>query len=432
MLEFVLAKYSIWLFILGHNQMRKENISLILIGLFCSFICFSACSRPEPKNTDKTIVLWEQEDAQVAPYIEKILKDFKAFPENAGIEIVRTHYQTEDLRQQFQAASLAGVPPDILISPSDTAGVYAISGFIRPIDEYFDLNKYNKAAIESISLDGKTWGIPISNGNHLMLFYNKKLTKTAPRSTDELFKFCKKNIANKKLEYCIAFDMGEPFWLMPWLGAFGGWPIDNKTPTLDTKYMREALNFYLDLKYEKKIMPMECDYNCMDSLFKESKVAFIINGDWAISSYMNHFKKDFGIALLPKLSQTDRWPTPMVSGKYFMISSEASKKKMKLLARFIDFYTNKENQIRQFEVLKRLPALKEAAQSETIKRDPVSKISMKQILKGRPMPMATEMRAIWDSARNYMGLAMTKKMSVDEAVKKMHKNTLNKIEEMNR
>lgn len=404
----------------------------IILSVFCAFICLSACSMPEPKNTDKTIVLWEQEDAQVAPYIDKILEDFKALGENHNIEIVRTHYQTEDLRQQFQAASLAGVPPDVLICPSDTAGIYAVSGFILAIDDYFDLDKYNKAAVESVSLDGKTWGIPISNGNHLMLFYNKKLAKNPPADTNELFKFCKTNIADKKLEYCIAFDMGEPFWLMPWLGAFGGWPIDNKTPTLDTKPMRQALEFYLDLKYEKKIMPMECDYNCMDSLFKESKVAFIINGDWAISSYMNHFKDDFGIALLPKLSKTNRWPTPMISGKYFMISSEVSKKKMKLLARFIDFYTNKENQIRQFEILKRLPALKEAAQSENIKQDAVSKISMQQILKGRPMPMATEMRAIWDSARNYMGLAMTKKMSIDEAVKKMHKNAANKIEEMNR
>jgi arabinogalactan oligomer / maltooligosaccharide transport system substrate-binding protein len=411
---------------------KKENISLVLVSLFCTFICLSACSRPEPKNTDKTIVLWEQEDAQVAPYIDKIAEAFKALPENIDVQVVRAHYQTEDLRQQFQAASLAGVAPDLLISPSDTAGVYAISGFIRPIDEYFDLTKYNKAAIESIALDGKTWGVPISNGNHLMLFYNKKLVKTPPKNTDELFKFCKKNKNAKKLEYCIAFDMGEPFWLMPWLGAFGGWPINNKTPTLDTKYMRQALKFYLDLKYEKKIMPMECDYNCMDSLFKESKVAFIINGDWAISSYMNHFKENFGIALLPKLSETDKWPTPMVSGKYFMISSEVSPKKMKLLSSFIDFYTNKENQIRQFKVLKRLPALKAAAQSSAIKKDEIAKISMRQILKGRPMPMATEIRAIWDSARNYMGLVMTKKMSIDEATKKMQKNAVNKIEEMNR
>ena len=48
------------------------------------------------------------------------------------------------------------------------------------------------------------------------------------------------------------------------------------------------------------------------------------------------------------------------------------------------------------------------------------------------MPMATEMRAVWDSARNYMGLATTKKLPVDEAIRKMQDNTVKKIEEMNR
>jgi maltose-binding protein MalE len=98
----------------------------------------------------------------------------------------------------------------------------------------------------------------------------------------------------------------------------------------------------------------------------------------------------------------------------------------------IDFYTNKENQIKQHKILKRLPALKHAASSKEITTDEMSRTSMQQILKGKPMPMATEMRAIWDSARNYMGLATTKKMGVDEAVKKLQRDVEKKIEEMNR
>lgn len=403
------------------------------------FLCFLifllpfliSCKRPTLEKNDKVITIWEQEDAQVLPYIDSVFEDFKNLPENKGVQIIRTHYQTEDLRQQFQAASLAGVPPDIIMGPSDTAGVYAVSGFIMPVDEYFDLSKYNEAVVQAITLDGKTWGIPISNGNHLMLFYNKKFVKKPPQTTDELFAYCDTEAKKFKLDYCIAFDMGEPFWLMPWLGAFGGWPLDNKTPTLDTQAMRNAINFYIDLKL-KKYIPMECDYNCMDSIFKESKVAFIINGDWALSTYESYFKEDFGVAVIPKLSETGIYPTPMVSGKYFMISSGVKPEKINLLVRLIDFYTNKENQIKQHKMLKRLPALKEAASAKEIISDEISRISMQQILKGKPMPMATEMRAIWDSTRNYMGLATTKKLSVDEAVRKLQRDVEKKIEEMNR
>jgi len=391
----------------------------------------AACARPA-KDDSKTIVVWEQEDAQVAPYIDSVFDAFKKLPGNEGIEIVRTHYQTEDLRSQFQAASLAGVPPDLLLGPSDTAGLYAVSGFIVPLEGMFDFSRFNEPVVEAISLDGHTWGVPVSNGNHLMMFYNKKFVKAAPKTTDELFAFCANDARRLKLDRCIAFDMGEPFWMMPWLGAFGGWPMDGKKPTLDTQAMRDTINFYLDLKYEKKYVPMECDYNCMDSLFKEGKAAFIINGDWAISGYQKHFGRDFGLAVIPRLSKTGRWPSPMVSGKYFTVSAGLKPEKLALLKRLLEFYVSRENQVKQYQVLTRLPALKAAGSAPEITSDEVSRISLDQILKGRPMPMATEMRAVWDSARNYLGLATTKKMDIDTAVRRMQENADNKIEEMNR
>ena len=160
--------------------MKSKLLILAVAGAFCS------CSRPVA-DTSKTIVVWEQEDAQVAPYIDSVFDAFRKLPENAGIQIVRTHYQTEDLRSQFQAASLAGVPPDLLLGPSDTAGLYAVSGFIMPLDGEFDFSRYNKPVVEAITLDGHTWGVPVSNGNHLMMFYNRKLAKSPPKTTDELF-----------------------------------------------------------------------------------------------------------------------------------------------------------------------------------------------------------------------------------------------------
>ncbi|KAF0127593.1 MAG: maltosaccharide-binding protein [Elusimicrobia bacterium] len=409
------------------------NKIFVFAAALAAIFFLQACSRPADGSASlRTILVWEQEDAQVAPYIDSVLEAFRALPGNEDVEIIRSHYQPEDLRQQFQAASLAGVPPDLILSPSDAAGVYAVSGFISPLDGLFDFSRFNKAVVDAITLDGHVWGVPVSNGNHLMLFYNKKYSPEAPKNTDELFGFCREKAPAFRLDYCLAFDLGEPFWAMPWLGAFGGWPLDNKTPTLDTPAMTATINFYLDLKYAKKFVPSECDYNCMDSLFKEGKAAFIINGDWAISTYSNLLGKDLGVAVIPKLSATGRWPSPMVSGKYFLFSSEAPEEKLPLLKRFVEFYVSRPNQVRQYIELKRLPALKAAASAPEITRDPISRASMDQIEKGRPMPMATEMRAVWDTARNYMGLATTRKMSPEESARRMQQNVEKKISEMNR
>ena len=48
-----------------------------------------------------------------------------------------------------------------------------------------------KPGLEAVELDGKTWGVPISVGNHLMLLYNKKLIAAPLKNTDEMIKVAK-------------------------------------------------------------------------------------------------------------------------------------------------------------------------------------------------------------------------------------------------
>ncbi len=375
-------------------------------------------------------MVWEQEDAHVFPFVDSVFSAFKKLPGNADVRVVRNHYHTEDLRQQFLTASIAGSPPDLLMSPSDTTGVYSVAGFLLPVEDLFDLSRYNKAAVEAVALDGHAWGVPMTNGNHLMLMYNKRFSPKPPETTDELFRFCAGKTKTHKLDYCMAFNLGEPFWLMPWLGAYGGWPIDGKTPTLDTQPMRDAVGFVVDLIYGKKFVPPECDYNCMDALFKEEKVAFIINGDWAISTYRDKLGPNFGVAKIPKLSTTGRWPTPMVSGRYFLLSSKLGGAKLELVRRFVEFYTNEENQIGQLKALMRLPSLVKAAGSKDLAGDAHLRASMDQVLAGKPMPMATEMRAVWDSMRPYLGKAVNRQATPAEAAAKMQVEALRKIREM--
>ncbi|MCX5796285.1 MAG: extracellular solute-binding protein [Elusimicrobia bacterium] len=406
--------------------MRQPWSFLLLAGL----AGLAACRQPEPGGPDRRIVLWEMEDAAVAPYIDSVLEAFRKLPGNADIKIVRTHYHPEDLRQQFQTASIAGNPPDLLITQSDPAGIYSVSGFILPVDGLFDMRRYNKTAVEAISQDGKAWGVPISNGNHLMLMYNKSLAPQPPRTTAELFDFCDRRAPGLKLDRCMAFFLGEPYWLVPWMGAFGGWPMDGRRPTLDTPATRRALEFVLELK-GRGYVPQECDYNCADALFTEKKVAFVIGGDWAISRYEAQLKSDLGIARIPKLSQTGRWPTPMVSGAYFMLSSKLQGAKLELAKRLVDFYTDEENQIGQAKTLMRLPALSQANRAKVIMDDPNMRASMEQLLVGRPMPMATEMRAVWDAMRPLYGRVLSGKMTVDEAVPMMQRDAESKIREMN-
>jgi len=71
---------------------------LVFPAALAALCLAQACSRPASMSDENTIVVWEQEDAQVAPYIDSVFEAFKKLPGNEGIEIIRAHYQTEDLR----------------------------------------------------------------------------------------------------------------------------------------------------------------------------------------------------------------------------------------------------------------------------------------------------------------------------------------------
>lgn len=390
----------------------------------------AGCGGGTDLKAERSIVLWEQEDAAVAPFLDELFAAFKAIPGNEDVVLSRAHYQNEDLRQQFQTSSIAGMPPDLLLSPSDAAGVYSVSGFILPVDDLFDLKLYTKPVVEAITDAGKAWGVPMSNGNHLVLYYNKRLTPTPPATMAELEDFCRTRARELKLPHCLAFTQSEPFWLMPWLGAYGGWPMEGRAPTLDTSAMTSALGLILKMSDEKTI-PGECDYNCMDSLFKESQAAFAINGDWALPVYEKQLGKDLGVAKIPKLPATGRWPSPMVSGKYLLLSSALKGPKLELVRRFVAFATSMEMQVAQVKKLRRLPALTQAAKSPAVMGDPLLRASMEQVLAGKPMPMAIEMRAVWDAMRPAYAKVLMRQISPAEAAKLMQKDALTKIAEMN-
>jgi hypothetical protein len=217
---------------------------------------------------------------------------------------------------------------------------------IKPVDKIVGedfLEGFVRPGLECVELEGKTWGVPISVGNHLMLLYNKNLIKEAPENTDEMVKIGKAltvDLDNDGVpdQYGLVYNLNEPFFFAPWLGGFGGWPLDGTTPTLNTKAMVDALQFAHDLKFVHRIVPVECDYDAADSLFKEGKAAMLINGDWSLAGYQTpevKEKVDLGVARIPRISETGLWPAPMTSGIYFMIPDYVSGEKLQIAKEFI-------------------------------------------------------------------------------------------------
>jgi arabinogalactan oligomer/maltooligosaccharide transport system substrate-binding protein len=390
--------------------MKKFLTVLLVLAMLIGIVSIA--------NARVNLVLWTKEGEEALDWNKSLNEEFMTSHPEITVELVKK-LNVEVLREDFLTASLAGAAPDILWTVSDHAGPFVAADVVEAVDNLFDLNMYVESAMNAVKLEGKYWGIPISNGNQLMLLYNKKLVAEAPKDTDELFAVGKK--LTTEGNYALVWNQTEPFWLVPWLGGFKGkvFAEDGLTPTLNTPEMVATLKFLHDMKFDAKIVPPECDYDGADTLFKEEKAAMIINGDWSISGYVSALGDDLGVARIPKVSATGEWPKPYTSGVYFMLTKGISGDKLKAAQDFISFVSSKEKQLEMVKLLNRLPAVKEALEDPLIVDNPILKGSADQMVVGTPMPTVLEMRCNWDSMKPEMLAVLSDTKSPEDAAKLM-------------
>ena len=354
----------------------------------------SAAAFPEG---DVEIELWTKEgDPQIA-YVESLAEAYSAEHPNVTINVVNK--DVEVLREDLVNTALAPESaPELVWTVADHVGPFTSADVIQSLDGQVDTAPYEEGALSAVQVDGTTWGIPISNGNQLMLYYNKSLVgDEPPADTDELIATAAENTGDGS--YGLVFNETESFWLTPWLAGFDAsvFADDGVTPTLDTPEMQAALEFLYGLKYTEEVMPSEADYTIASDLFTTGDAAMIVNGDWELGNYADQMGDDLGVAPLPTVTSTGQDPAPYTAGSFYMVPSAVEGDALTVVLDFISWSTNTENQILMVEELRRLPANIEALEDPVVTDDTLLAGAAEAVQKGIPQPTNVEMRCVFDA-----------------------------------
>ena len=385
-------------------------------------------------DSKTTINIWHQMLYENRKVLREVCDDYEK--SNPSVAINLTYRETEELRSSYQAAAMGGSGPELIYGPSDQVGPFSAMGIIQPLDEllpdtYF--NQFVKNAV--IKSDEKIWMIGDVVGNHLMLIYNKNLISTPPQNTDELIKIGKKltvdtNGDGKVDQYGLVWNFTEPFFYVPWLGGFGEWLLtEDNTPNLNTEGNRKGFQFIKSLRDEHKIIPKECDYEIANAMFKTGRAAMIINGDWSWGDYSGVV--DFGIARMPKVSETGDWPSPLISAKGYSININTTGEKLSKTLELLRYLTSSDVQLYFTSHLSSQPSSIAALRSPIVKDNILLQKSAEIIQVGRPMPIIPEMRAIWDALREQYQAVLGGTISPEVAARQAQENSLKQIAIMN-
>ena len=412
----------------------RKFLALFAVALLATSLvaCGGGGSSEEAAGGGK-IVLWEMMDPPERELLNRHLDQFRA--QHPDVEIEVAHFGVEDVRSNFLTAALGGGGPDIVYGPSDQVGPLSIAGTLRPVDEVFGRDYFDRFhPLTRIELNGHIWSVPEQFGNHLVLVMNGDLVPEIPQTTDELLAIARANTVDEDGDgtpdrYGLVFETKEPFWLAPWLGGYGGWVMDDAgDPTLDSAGMRNALAFLRDLKYEHAVVPRDCDYQLADTLFKEGRAAMTINGPWSWTAY-REANIPLKLAAIPSIPGAGD-PSPMVSYRGYSIAKSVSDSRLPLVKELVSFLTSEDVQRAYRDEIRSLPSLLSLQEDGAIEADAMLNASMEQANRGKPMPVVPEMRAIWDAMRPELQNVMNGEAEPAEAAREMQENAVQKIAEM--
>ena len=311
-------------------------------------------------------------------------------------------------------AELAGAGDVLWVTDAYSRALVG-AGVLQPVDNVVNLDNYMPSIVHA----GHTWGVPISGGDHLVLFYNRSLLSTVPQDTDELVATARR--LTDDAHYGIVWDQTEPLWVVPWVGGFGGalFASDGVTPTLDTPAMVASLQFLVDLHNVHRAAAAYADYAGADTLFRSGRAAMSINGAWALDVYREELGDALGVAPLPRVVATQAFPVPYAGGTYFMIPRAVRGRVLRRVHMFIEYATNYQNQMRIFDVVGDMPMLREALDDPRIRTDPLLGGVSVALAHSMPMPVGGMEHCSWNAIRAELSAVFTAAVQVQDAVRAM-------------
>ncbi len=360
----------------------------------------------------KDVLIWTSNEG-AAKAINEIKADFeKEYKTKVVVEVLN-----KDLTSLFKTASLTGKGPDILLWANDVSGELAQSGLIEPLDELPDLTKYFlPVSLKAFKYKGRLYGYPYAVES-LALFYNKNLVKEAPASFEELEEIATRMTDPKKKTWGFLYDFKTFFFSFPILNAAGGYIFGENENGLNAKDVGinhqgfvDGLTFLQRLN-TKGIIPSSTDRGIAFENFKSDKLAFMIDGPWAIKD-LNESKVNYGIAVLPTFK--GKIAKPFVGVHGFMIRRSSKNKlrakelveKYLLSARGIETFYKFDN---------RAPARIDVLETLS-KNDPTVGILKKSAENGVAMPNIPQMSSVWNAMGKALSLSLEQKMPAKESL----------------
>jgi len=220
-----------------------------------------------------------------------------ALAEQSGLTVNSVLVDQKALKVRLVQNTSTSTSTDVVIVPADHLGLDKYANY-SVIPDSLIADTTDKQTLETAKLNNTLLGIPIIQGNHLLLFYNKQFVKEPIENWQDIYRIQSSLPEKVKL---VTWSFMEMYWFIPFLSAFNGDLIVDNHVQLNTPAMQSALKFVWDLN-KQNLVDRQCDYTCSNNAFKAQQAAFTIDGAWALKTYEQALGDNLAVQQLPKLN----------------------------------------------------------------------------------------------------------------------------------
>ncbi len=413
--------------------MSKRIVFILLI--------FLGCSSKEKSNI--TLVFWAM--GVEGEYVSTLIKEFER--KNPEIKVVIQQIPWTAAQEKLITAYASNMLPDIFQLGNTWIPQFKSLLALENLDGYIEnssvinSNNYFRGIWETNIIDSAVYGIPWYVDTRV-LFYRSDILRKAgfdepPKTWNELYIISKKvkKVLNANYKYPIYISINDwsPYIIFGMQNRASILKNNNCYGNFSSPEFKEAFDYLLRYHREKLSPIGISQVTNIYQAFRDEYIAMFFSGPWSIKEIkrwmVDSLSNCWSIAPMP--AKGEKYPGLSLAGGSSLVINRKSNYKSAAW-RLVEFLSLKDSQIKFYELVNDLPAVKNAWLSSPLDKDKFVHVFFQQFENVKSTPKIPEWEQIvFSKLPQYVEYVVRGKMNVSEALKYLD-NDVNMILEKRR
>lgn len=342
--------------------MKTKIVAVLLSGCLTAGLAGTVTVQAKEKKVTKeegeqiTLELMDgTSETQYQEWEEEIIARFEE--ENPNIKIEITKVSTDSWNQTVMTRFASGDAPDLFTFTENDVADMVPSGYVMDLSESANIENYDEGMLDSLSVDGKVYALPISN-DLMCVTYSKDVFEKAgitevPKTWDAFMKVCETLKEQDIIPLVAGFadqwavnGVGQTTYCAAVLGQDGPALADvasRKVTFAGTEQWKNTLTKISEMYPYMNEDLFGTDMNTCYDMVANGEAAMIPNISAAVNNVMSmNPDAEYGIFALPVADSEENNKMPMCPpAKGFSISESTAHKEEAM--KFLEYLTSPES-----------------------------------------------------------------------------------------